>query len=149
MFTLSSRPLEHLNLKESFANPKTGALVTFEGVVRNHNEGRKVVALEYEASESFAQKESQKILAEVKKKFQVSQVKCIHRVGKLTIGETAVWIGVSAAHRDEAFKACRYLIDEIKERLPIWKKEYYENGDSGWVNSNPSPTPGVEEVQKC
>lgn len=135
-FYLSLKKLEDEALKIGLDDPKTGALVTFEGVVRNHNEGRRVIALEYEALESLAQKEAQKIFAEVKKNFNVLDIRCFHRVGKLTIGETAVWVGVSAVHRDEAFQACRYIIDEIKKRLPIWKKEYYENGDSVWVNSS-------------
>jgi len=134
MFQFSQIPLEKIDLKKDFPSPQTGALVTFEGLVRNHNDKRKVVALEYEASERLAQKEAQKILAEVQKKFDVLKVKCIHRLGKLTIGEMAVWIGVSAAHRSQAFAACRYVIDEIKSRLPIWKKEYYENDSSGWVH---------------
>ena len=132
-FRLLSSPLEKINLR-NFSSKKTGAFTSFQGIVRDHNHGRKVRALEYQAYEKLCQKEAQKILQEAFRKFDVIAIKCFHRVGKLKVGDIAVWVGVSAAHRDAAFKACRYLIDEIKSRLPIWKKEYYVNGDSGWVN---------------
>ena len=134
MFLLSPTPLQKLILKNKFASPKSGAVATFEGLVRNHNDGKKVIALEYEAFDKLAAKEANKIFKEAKSKFDVLEVKCFHRVGKLSVGEMAVWVAVNAPHRDSAFKACRYIIDEIKTRLPIWKKEYYTNGDSGWVN---------------
>ena len=134
MFLLSPTPLEKFILKHKLSSPESGAFASFEGLVRNHNDGKKVIALEYEAFEALALKEANKIFKEAKAKFEVIDVLCFHRVGKLSIGEIAVWVGVSAAHRDSAFKACRYIIDEIKTRLPIWKKEYYKNGDSGWVN---------------
>ncbi len=134
MFQLSSTPLENMNLKKGLSSEEAGAFVSFEGLVRNHNEGKKVSALEYEAFAILCKKEGQKVLKEVLSKFDILNAKCFHRVGKLPISEMAVWVGVSAAHRDHAFKACRYIIDEIKSRLPIWKKEYYENGDSGWVS---------------
>ena len=90
--------------------------------------------LEYEAFEPLAVREGERILAEAIARFGVAHAACAHRVGDLTVGELAVWVGVSARHRDEAFRACRYIIDEVKHRLPIWKKEHYANGDSGWVN---------------
>lgn len=133
MFKLSSTPLEEINLREGLVSQSAGAFVCFEGWVRNHNEGKKVSALEYEAYESLCEKEAEKIFQEVEKKFNVIAAKCFHRVGRLELGDMAIWIGVITAHRDESFKACRYIIDEIKFRLPIWKKEHYENGDSGWV----------------
>ena len=80
------------------------------------------------------EREGERILAEARQRFGVARVACAHRVGPLAIGELAVWVGVSAAHRGEAFDACRYIIDEVKHRVPIWKKEYYQDGDSGWVN---------------
>ena len=134
MFTLSKTPLEKLNLTGNLSFPQSGALSTFAGLVRNHNDGRKVIALEYEAFEKLAVKEAARILREAKQKFSTLETRCFHRVGKLAIGDMAVWVGVRAAHRDDSFKACRYIIDEIKSRLPIWKKEYYTKGDSGWVN---------------
>ena len=134
MFLLSPTPLQKLILKNKLTSPKSGAVATFEGLVRNHNDGKKVIALEYEAFDKLALNEADKVFKEAKSKFDVLEVKCFHRVGKLSIGEIAVWVAVSAAHRGSAFAACRYIIDEIKTRLPIWKKEYYTSGDSGWVN---------------
>ena len=102
--------------------------------MRDHNEGRTVQRLEYEAFEALAIKEGERIVAEAVARFGVTRAACVHRVGALGIGELAVWVGVSAAHRGEAFAACRYIIDEVKHRVPIWKKEHYTDGDSGWVN---------------
>ena len=102
--------------------------------MRDHNEGRRVTHLEYEAFEPLAVKEGERVLAEAVERFSVERVACVHRVGDLALGDMAVWVGVSARHRHEAFLACRYIIDEVKHRLPIWKKEHYEDGDSGWVN---------------
>jgi len=90
--------------------------------------------LEYEAFEALAVREGERILAEAIARFGVAHAACRHRVGELAIGELAVWVGVSAPHRHEAFLACRYIIDEVKQRVPIWKKEHYVSGDSGWVN---------------
>ena len=135
MFTLSNQPIDSIQLKNSLTSPSAGACVTFEGIVRNHNDNRSVVMLEYEAFDELCRTEGQKIMDEAKAQFPVLQVRCVHRTGKLKIGDAAVWVGVSSAHRDEAFKACRYIIDAVKQRLPIWKKEFYADGDSGWVNS--------------
>jgi len=134
VFSLSSEPIRREPLAASVANVQAGALVTFEGWVRNHNEGRDVVLLEYEAFEPLSRKEAEKILQEAGEKFNVRQMVCIHRVGPLEVGDIAVWIGVTAEHREAAFKACQYIIDEIKVRLPIWKKEHYTDGSSEWVN---------------
>jgi molybdopterin synthase catalytic subunit len=111
-----------------------GGYASFEGWVRDHNEGRAVERLEYEAFAELAIKEGDLIVAEALQRFPVKQALCAHRIGALAIGELAVWVGVSSAHRGEAFDACRYIIDEVKHRVPIWKKEHYRDGDSGWVN---------------
>ena len=116
-----------------------GGFAAFEGWVRNHNEGLAVTRLEYEAFAELAEKEGARIVEEARAKFGVTRAACVHRVGSLDLSDVAVWVGVSAAHRDEAFRACRYIIDEVKHRLPIWKKEHYENGDSGWVNCERAP----------
>jgi len=118
---------------ENLQNPAAGAYVSFEGWVRNHNEGKEVKSLEYEAYHALANKEGERILQEAKEKFDILESSCIHRIGHLEIGEVAVWVGVIAKHRDAAFLACRYIIDEVKIRVPIWKKENYTDGDSGWV----------------
>ena len=111
-----------------------GGYVSFEGWVRDHNEGQEVARLEYEAFQALALKEGDRILAEALQQFPIKHALCIHRVGSLDLTEMAVWVGVSAAHRGEAFDACRFIIDEVKHRVPIWKKEHYRSGDSGWVN---------------
>lgn len=134
MFTICKDPLETMELKNCLSNPQSGAMVTFEGWVRNHNDGLGVSALEYEAFEELCISEGLKIIEEAKAKFKVFEVKCIHRVGLLNIGEMAVWVGASSAHRKASFDACQYLIDELKVRLPIWKKEYYLSGHHEWVN---------------
>ena len=134
MFKIYSEPLDAEKLKAEAENPTCGALVTFEGWVRNHNEGHDVTSLEYEAYNALAEVEGERILEEARDKFGLKQAVCVHRVGHLAIGDIAVWVGVSTPHRDAAFKACRFIIDEIKVRVPIWKKEHYVSGDSGWVN---------------
>jgi molybdopterin synthase catalytic subunit len=111
-----------------------GGYVSFEGWVRNHNEGHEVTRLQYEAFQALAVKEGERILIEAAARFPVKRALCIHRLGDLGLADMAVWVGVSSAHRGEAFDACRYIIDEVKHRVPIWKKEHYRNGDSGWVN---------------
>ena len=134
MFSFSAEPLSSDVLRASLADAACGGYASFEGWVRDHNEGRRVLRLEYEVYETLAVKEGGRIVAEALDRYGVRKAACVHRVGDLAIGEIAVWVGVSAAHRDEAFAACRYIIDEVKQRLPIWKKEHYQNGDSGWVN---------------
>jgi molybdopterin synthase catalytic subunit len=112
----------------------SGGYVSFEGWVRDQNEGQEVTRLEYEAFQELAVKEGDRIVAEALRRFPVKHALCIHRVGSLSLGDMAVWVGVSSAHRGEAFDACRFIIDEVKHRLPIWKKEHYRSGNSGWVN---------------
>jgi molybdopterin synthase catalytic subunit len=133
-FQFSRTPLEPAVLRALLADPACGGFAAFEGWVRDHNEGSSVLRLEYEAFEALAVREGERILAEAVARFGVAHAACAHRIGDLAVGELAVWVGVSAHHRDEAFRACRYVIDEVKHRLPIWKKEHYANGDSGWVN---------------
>ena len=133
-FRIRNEPIDPRALETRLRNDRAGACVTFEGWVRNHNEGEAVTALEYEAHEPIAVAEGEKILAEARERFDVIEIHAEHRVGALAIGDCAVWVGVSAAHRGAAFDACRYVIDEIKARVPIWKKEHYADGDSGWVN---------------
>jgi adenylyltransferase/sulfurtransferase len=133
-FSFATSPLDPAVLRSLLTDPTCGGYVAFEGWVRNHNEGAAVTHLEYEAFEALGVSEGEKIIAEACAKFGVDNARCAHRVGALDLGDMAVWVGVSAAHRDEAFRACRYIIDEVKHRLPIWKKEHYVDGDSGWVN---------------
>jgi molybdopterin synthase catalytic subunit len=134
MLTITSEPIDPAALRQALIDPGAGAYCCFEGWVRNENEGRQVRQLEYEAYEPLAISEGERILAEARQRYPYLHAHCAHRTGLLEIGECAVWVGVSSPHRDEAFRACRMIIDELKVRLPIWKKEHYVDGDSGWVN---------------
>ena len=134
MFAISDKRIAIDELRDGVMNPGSGGVCVFEGWVRNENEGRSVERLEYEVYAPLAIAEGETVIAEANQRFPFLEASCVHRSGLLEIGDCAVWVGVSAPHRDEAFKACRYIIDEIKVRLPIWKKEHYTNGDSGWVN---------------
>ena len=120
--------------RQSLEDVSSGACLVFEGWVRNHNDGRGVLRLTYEVFEPLALKEGELILEEAKSKFDISRARAIHRAGELALSEPAVVVGVASSHRDAAFLACRYIIDEIKARLPIWKKEYYADGNTEWVN---------------
>lgn len=133
-FSFSNSALTPASYRAALEDPQAGGFASFEGWVRNHNEGHQVLRLEYEAFEALANKEGERIVSEATRRFGVINAVCVHRVGPLAIGEIAVWVGVSSRHRAEAFAACRYIIDEVKHRVPIWKKEHYVNGDSGWVN---------------
>lgn len=142
-FSLSATPLQPAQLADGLTAAGSGACVTFSGTVRNTNAGRDVIALEYEAYEPLCLKEMARIFQEAQEKFPVTAVRVVHRTGRLEIGDAAVWIGVTAPHRAEAFDCCRYLIDELKARLPIWKKEFYRDGDSGWIGI-PDSSPRTE-----
>ncbi len=135
MFALSDQPITEHPLLRDYTHDEAGALAVFEGRVRVKNQGRSVTQLEYEGAEALAQNEFVRIEKEALDRFDIVEVRCVHRVGLLKIGDVAVWIGVLAGHRGPAFDACRYIIDELKKRLPIWKKEYYTDGDSGWINA--------------
>lgn len=134
-------------LKSSLETPVCGAYASFEGWVRNHNQGRSdVQALDYEAYEELGLKEGERIIHEAMEKFEIHKALCVHRLGALKLGDMAVWVGVSAGHREAAFGACRYIIDEVKQRVPIWKKEHYREGDSGWVESEPPRSAGGDQT---
>ena len=141
-FFLSAAPLDPRLLADRLLQPRAGALATFEGWVRDHNEGRHVLRLEYEAYGPLALKEGARILEEAHGRFGILNALCAHRTGALEVGAIAVWVGTCSPHRDAAFAACRYIIDEIKQRVPIWKKELYPEGDSGWVNCPACAAPG-------
>ena len=134
MIELTAAPIDAETLKNTLANQGAGGFCCFEGWVRNLNEGRSVERLEYEAYEPLVISEGQRVIREARQRYPFLEARCVHRTGLLEVGDLAVWVGVASAHRDEAFKACRYIIDELKVRLPIWKKEHYVDGDSGWVN---------------
>lgn len=134
MFKMMSAPIQDASLRKRLYTPRAGALVVFEGWVRNHNAGFAVTALEYECFAEMAQLEAERILSEAQSRFEIEAISAAHRTGRLQIGEIAVWVGVSAAHRKAAFAAAQYTMDQIKQRLPIWKKEYYRDQPSEWVS---------------
>ena len=136
-FQLAATPFDVSALRADLLDDRVGGYASFEGWVRNHNDGRAVRGLHYEAYEALALTEGERVLAEALARFDVLDARCVHRVGELAIGELAVWVGVSAGHRDAAFAACRFVIDEIKARVPIWKQERYVEGDSGWLHPGP------------
>ena len=113
-----------------------GGLVVFEGVVRSQSRGKEVRALVYEAYGSMAQRQMEQLAEEASKRWPISNIAVVHRVGTLQVGETSVVIAVSAPHRAEAFDACEWLIDELKRTVPIWKKEIYSQGEA-WIDDRP------------
>ena len=133
-FRISAVALEVAGLRELLLSARAGAYASFEGWVRDHNEGRAVLALTYEAYLPLAEAEGDRVLDEARSRFEIVDAACVHRVGRLELGEMAVWVGVSAGHRGAAFDACRWIIDEVKTRVPIWKQEHYALGDAQWLH---------------
>lgn len=119
-----------------------GAIVTFDGFVRDHSKNRRTLYLEYEAYESMALTQLREIAAHLHERFPIDRLAIVHRLGRLQVGETSVFIAVSAAHRAAAFDACRYAIDTLKRTVPIWKKEYFEDG-SVWADGELPPAPST------
>jgi len=143
VFVLLDTPIDATALARDLALVSAGACVTFEGWVRDHNAGRRVLRLDYQAYAPLAASEGGRIVAEARTRFAILEARCAHRVGELALGDLAVWVGVSAAHRDAAFAACRFVIDEVKLRVPIWKNEHYADGDSGWLHPDNTPVAGA------
>ena len=149
MFELTGKAIQPSSLATTMAGTDCGGFVSFEGWVRDWNEGRRVKKLCYEAYETLAVKEGGRILEEVYKKYPIRKICAMHRVGYLGLGEVAVWIGAAGKHRKEAFAACRFAIDEIKHRVPIWKKEFYEDGESQWVGCESCANQGHRSIDVC
>jgi MoaE-MoaD fusion protein len=127
-YSITREPIRAANLARELQAPEDGAVVIFEGIVRNHSRGRKTLYLEYEAYEPMALRKMEEIGRELKEEFPIDRMGMIHRVGRLEIGETSVAIVVTSAHRRAAFEACRSAIDRLKQTVPIWKKEFFEDG---------------------
>jgi molybdopterin synthase catalytic subunit len=125
-------------LLEKIKCPRDGSVVVFEGVVRDNSRGRRTLFLDYEAYEEMALKQMNGLVEQAISQFRVREVAMVHRIGRLQIGETSVVIVVAAAHRGAAFDACRWLIDTLKRTVPIWKKEYFQNG-AVWADGEPFP----------
>jgi molybdopterin synthase catalytic subunit len=132
MVELTEAPIDRNQVLNSVRSPLAGAVVTFDGVVRNHARGKEVTHLFYEAYDSMALLQLEAIRAEATQRWNLHGASIVHRVGRLEIGESSVLIAASAAHRKDAFEACRYIIDAIKTRVPIWKKEHYLDGEI-WI----------------
>jgi molybdopterin synthase catalytic subunit len=135
MFRITTATLDAEALRGELLDARGGGYVAFEGRVRDHNHDQEVTGLDYEAYAELAEKEGARILAEARARFEILAAAGVHRVGHLKVGELAVWVGVTAGHRGAAFDACRYIIDELKARVPIWKKEHYRSGTSAWLGS--------------
>jgi MoaE-MoaD fusion protein len=152
-------PIDTKSVLEGMKRGEDGAAVVFEGVVRNQTRGRKTLYLDYEAYEEMALRQMEGLAEQALKQFQVREIALVHRLGRLEIGETSVLIAVASAHRAAAFDACRWLIDTLKRTVPIWKKEYFEDG-AVWADGEPFPqeiprgnsldrgSPGVESASK-
>lgn len=145
MFSISETDICKVALEDSVSVQQAGAVVTFDGRVRNHNEGHQVKSLEYQSYESMAEKVGLEIIHEAHQKFDIHQSAAVHRVGHLAIGDAAVVVSVSSSHRADAFKACQYIIDEIKLRVPVWKKEHYLNKEPEWVACHQCANPHGHE----
>lgn len=125
-------------IADSLKAPEDGATAIFEGIVRNHSRGRPTLYLDYEAYEPMAIHEMERLAQESLERFKVRDVRLVHRLGRLEIGETSVLVVVASAHRAAAFEACRWLIDTLKKTVPIWKKEHFEDG-AVWADGEPFP----------
>lgn len=132
MNNIVTEPIDIAAIVESVRTNASGAIDIFVGTTRDNSHGRKVVALEYEAYVPMALKSIDAIERETRERWNLHEVNIVHRIGKVAIGEASVVIAVSSAHRDEAFKACRHLIDRLKEVVPIWKREYFSDGSFEW-----------------
>lgn len=133
-FTLSAAPIDAVALRARLLHARAGAFASFEGWVRDHNDGQAVTGLDYEAHVALGEAEGERVLQEALTRFDVIEACCVHRIGELAIGDMAVWVGVVAEHRAAAFDACRWIIDTVKERVPVWKHERYAHGDAQWLH---------------
>ena len=132
MNAIIPEPIDIKSVVEAVKTNASGAIDVFIGTTRDHSRGREVAALEYEAYIPMALRSIDAIEIETRKRWNLQGINIVHRVGKVPIGEPSVVIAVASAHRDEAFKACRFLIDRLKEDVPIWKREYFTDGTSEW-----------------
>lgn len=139
MFRLVREPIDVAGLRQSLADPADGAVLVFEGTVRNHARGKQVLYLEYEAYEPMALRKIEEIGVAARSRFAIRDIAVVHRLGRLEHGDCSVAIVVVSAHRDAAFQACRFAIDTLKTTVPIWKREYYSDS-SVWIEGD-TPAP--------
>jgi molybdopterin synthase catalytic subunit len=139
MIEITDRPISVQSVIDQVKTNADGAIVTFVGTVRDNAEGKRVLYLEYEVYPEMAEKKLNEICTEIYSRWKVNNIGIIHRIGRLDVGENAVVIAIGSAHRTEAFQACQYAIDRIKEVVPIWKKEFYQDSSS-WIGHPPHST---------
>ena len=132
MIRLQEEPILPAELVDLVAHDGAGAVTLFVGTVRDHNQGRRVRHMEYHGYPERARSEMERLEQQALERFEISGIALVHRTGRLEIGEASVAIAVAAAHRDDAFRACRFIIDTLKQTVPIWKKEFFEGGDT-WI----------------
>lgn len=130
---LTDGPIDVSAFLEGVASTSDGAVLLFVGIVRDHNDGRAVGHLEYDAYAAMAEREMERIAAEAERRYEVGRVSLVHRTGRLEIGEASVAIAVAAPHRGDAYAASRYVVEALKNRVPIWKREGYVGGDARWL----------------
>lgn len=130
--------IDAAGLMQSMKAPSDGAVIVFEGIVRDNTRGRRTKYLDYHAYEEMAVKQMDLLIEQALRDFKIGQARIIHRLGRMEIGETSVWIGVTSPHRAAAYEASRFLIDTLKKTVPIWKKEYFEDG-AVWADGEPFP----------
>ncbi|PQA60488.1 molybdenum cofactor biosynthesis protein MoaE [Siphonobacter curvatus] len=136
MIAVTDQPIDIAACIDAVQAERAGAVDVFIGTVRNHNQSKDVVRLEFETFDSMAVKKMKELAEEASRRWPVEKVAMVHRKGVLSIGDVAVVIAVSTPHRNDAFEACRWLIDTLKQVVPIWKKEIYENGEE-WLEAHP------------
>ena len=139
MIQIIDKNIDVVELLASVSVPEAGGIDMFLGTTRNHSKGKKVIRLEYEAYSPMALRMMSEIESEIRKRWNIQKISIVHRIGVVPVMEASVAIVVSAAHRKEAFEACRYAIDELKKRVPIWKKEIFDDGEV-WVENVESKT---------
>ncbi len=142
LYQLVREPIDMVGLVRHVRAPEDGATVTFDGFVRNQSHNRPTLHLDYEAYESMALAKMREIGVQLHEKYSIHRVAMVHRLGRLGIGDTSVFIAVSAPHRAAAFDACRFAIDTLKRTVPIWKKEYFEDG-AVWADGELPPAPAA------
>jgi MoaE-MoaD fusion protein len=142
LYQLVREPIDMAALSRHVRGHEDGATVTFDGFVRNQSQNRPTLYLDYQAYESMAIAKMREIGVQLHEKYSIHRVAMVHRLGRLAIGDTSVFIAVSAPHRAAAFEACRFAIDTLKRTVPIWKKEYFEDG-AVWADGELPPTPAA------
>lgn len=145
MIEITEGPIDHAAVTESVRSNRAGAVVSFLGTVREFTGGRQTTSLEYEAYPAMARAKMAELEAEVRRRWPVIEAALVHRVGALDLGEVSVVVAVSCPHRDQAFDACRWLIDTLKEVVPVWKKEVWADGGEEWVHPGLGGPPAEQD----